>query len=107
MSLLNTEVLPKLEGHYEVTVKSYKEISNKQGGYVSIVLQFPDREYNFCLFPKRVDYLASCLRNQFGITEKVTLKELLDRAKTEAVNIWIDWSEEYNSYNIAFHESVE
>ena len=107
MSLLNTEVLPKLEGRYDVTVKSYKEITNKQGGYVSILFQFPDREYNFCLFPKRIDYLASCLRNQFGIEEKVTLKQLLDRAKTESISVWIEWSLEYGSYNLAFHESID
>ena len=47
MSLLNTKVLPALNGRYETSVKSFEEVNNEQGGYVKVVLQLPDREYNY------------------------------------------------------------
>ena len=104
MSLLDTVVLPKLNGSYEVVVKSYQEITNKDGGYIKVIFQFPDREYKFCLFPKRVDYFCSCLKKQFGVEDKTTLRELLDTAKETPISVFIEWSDEYNSYNLAFHE---
>lgn len=106
MSLLDTVVLPKLNGSYEVVVKSYKEITNKDGGYVLVVFKFPDRDHKFCLFPKRVDYFCSCLKKQFGVEDQTTLRELLDTAKETPISVFIEWSDEYNSYNLAFHETL-
>lgn len=105
MSLLDTVVLSKLKGSYDVVVKSYQEISNKEGGYIEIIFQFPDREYTFCLFPKRIEYFTSCLRNQFGVESQTTLRDLLEIAKETPITLFVEWSVEYNSYNFSFHEA--
>lgn len=106
MSLLNTKVLPKLEGEYKVTIKSYEEIENDKGGYVKIVLQLPDREYTYNLFPSSIDYVARNLRNQFNIEGEVTLKELLDKGLTNAFSIWFSYNQDYQSMNVAFHDTT-
>ena len=105
MSLLNTKVLPRLEGEYEVTIKSYKEIENTQGGYVEAVLQLPDREYKYCIFPTQVDYVASCLRNQYQIEGETTLGEMLDKATKTPFRVWFSYNSDYNRMNVALHHS--
>lgn len=106
MSLLETKVLPKLEGAYEVTVKKYAEITNEKGGYIETILSFDDREFKYCIFPSQVDYVASCLRNQLNITEETTLGQLLELAKTNKITVYMSYNRDFNRYNLALHESV-
>ena len=105
MSLLNTKVLPRLEGEYEVTIKSYKEIENTQGGYIETVLQLPDREYKYCIFPTQVDYVASCLRNQYAVEGETTLGEMLEKATKTPFKVWFSYNEDYGRMNVALHHS--
>jgi len=106
MSLLNTKVLPKLEGEYKVTIKSYEEIENDKGGYVKVVLQLPDREYQYNLFPSSVDYVARNLRNQFEIEDEVTLGELLEKGTKTPFSVWFSYNQDYQSMNVAFHDTT-
>lgn len=107
MSLLETKVLPKLDGEYTVRVKAYDEIENEKGGYIRTILVLPDREYPFNIFPSSVDYVARNLRNQLGVADKeVTLAELLDLAMTKDFKVWFSYNAEYNSMNVALHNSV-
>ena len=103
MSLLNTVILPKLEGEYVAKVAAYKEIENAQGGYVEVTLVLPDREYKYCIFPTQVEYVASCLRNQFGITEKVTLAQMLDKATKDEFKVWFSYNQDFGRMNVALH----
>ena len=106
MSLLDSKVLPKLNGEYIVRVKSYKEITNDKGGYVQIVLQLPDREFTYNLFPSSIEYVARNLRNQFGIEDETTLGELLETATKTDFKVWISYNQEYNSMNVSFHNNM-
>ena len=105
MSLLNTKVLPRLEGEYEVTIKSYKEITNAQGGYIETVLQLPDREYKYCIFPTQVEYVASCLRNQYEVEGETTLGAMLEKATKTPFKVWFSYNQDYNRMNVALHYS--
>lgn len=106
MSLLNTKVLPRLEGEYKATIKSYEEIENDKGGYVKIVLQLIDREYTYNLFPSSIDYVARNLRNQFEIEEEVTLGDLLEEGTKTPFSVWFSYNQDYQSMNVAFHDNT-
>lgn len=104
MSLLETKVLPKLEGEYKTKIKTYKEVENENGGYVETTLILPDREFKYLIFPSQVNYVASCLRNQFEITEEVTLADVLAKATKKEFTVYITWNNEFGRYNIALHQ---
>lgn len=104
MSLLNTKVLPRLNGEYETIIKEYEEIENTQGGYIRVILVLPDREYTYCIFPSQVDYVASCLKAQFSINEETTLGEVLDIATEYPFKVWFSYNEEYNRMNVNLHQ---
>ena len=107
MSLLEKTVLPSLSGKYEATIKSFKEIENDKGGYVETVIQLADREYKYCIFPSQVDYVASALRNQFGMQEDATaLGIMLNLAKTHPFNIWFSYNYDIGRMNVAFHDNT-
>ena len=103
MSLLNKRILPRLEGEYVAKVASYKEIENEQGGYVEVTLILPDRDYKYCIFPTQVDYVASCLRNQFEILEEVTLEQMLDLATENEFKVWFSYNQDFGRMNVALH----
>lgn len=107
MSLLEKTVLPSLAGKYEATIKSFKEIENDKGGYIETVIQLPDREYKYCIFPSQVDYVASALRNQFGMQDEVTnLGDMLNKAKKTMFNIWFSYNYDIGRMNVAFHDNT-
>lgn len=106
MSLLNTTVLPALSGMHEACIKSFKEVTNDKGGYIEVIFKLEDRDYTYCIFPTQVEYVASALRNQFGLqAEVVTLGQLLNKATKEPVKIWFSWNENIGRMNVAFHEA--
>jgi hypothetical protein len=105
MSLLNTKVLPTLTGMREARIKSFKEETNDKGGYVRVVLQLSDREYQYCIFPKQVEYVTSALRSQLELQDKeVTLADVLEAAKETDIKVWFAYNTDFNRMNVAFHE---
>lgn len=107
MSLLQTKVLPRLDGEYTAKIKAYDEIENEKGGYIKTILQLPDREFGYNIFPSSIDYVARNLRNQLDVADKeVTLEELLDLAMTKEFKVWISYNAEYNSMNVALHNNL-
>jgi hypothetical protein len=104
MSLLKTKVLPRLNGEYETKIKSFEEIENTQGGYIKVILELPDRDYTYCIFPSQVDYVASCLKAQFDIEEETTLGEVLEEATKQTFKVWFSYNEEYNRMNVNLHQ---
>ena len=108
MSLLNTKVLPALNGRYETNVKSFEEVNNEQGGYVKVVLQLPDREYNYIIFPSQVEYVIGALRTQFEMqNETVTLADMLNLGMTKTFYTWFRYNQDIGRMNVAFHESKQ
>lgn len=103
MSLLDTKVLPKLEGERVATLKSYREVINDKGGYVETILKLEDREYTYNIFPTQLEYVTSALRNQFGLDTEVTLGEVLDIAKTTEFKVWFAYNPQYGRMNVALH----
>lgn len=107
MSLLEKTVLPSLSGKYEATVKSFKEVENDKGGYVETVIQLADRTYTYCIFPSQVDYVASALRNQFGMQEEATdLGTMLNKAKKTMFHVWFSYNYDIGRMNVAFHDNT-
>lgn len=107
MTLLQTKVLPALEGKRTATVKSYKEVANNKGGYIELVLSLPDREYTYVVFPSQVNYLASCLQRQLGDKAKeYSLEDLLKLATKNEFSVWFSYNRDLQKMNVAFHESV-
>lgn len=109
MSLLNHKCLPTLSGKYEVKVKDYKEITNKQGGYIEVVLILPDREFKYCVFPSQVDYVTSCLNRQLEVERDAnSLGEALEiyKSKQIALDVWFSYNETYGRMNVALHETT-
>jgi hypothetical protein len=105
LDLLEEETLPELNGKYTGLVKDWTPITNAKGGYIEVVLQLPDREYTYCIFPSQVSYVRNCLRRQFKQTDsKVNLTTLLNLAKTKEFNVWFNYNFDYNKMNVAFHE---
>lgn len=106
LDLLEEETLPDLNGKYTSLIKDWRPVPNTQGGYIEVILQLPDREHKYCIFPKQVSYVRSCLRKQFEQTNnKVSLTALLNLAKTREFNVWFNYNFDYNRMNVAFHES--
>lgn len=106
LDLLEEEALPDLNGKYTSLVKAWEPVTNNKGGYIEVILQLPDREYKYCIFPSQVSYVRSCLRRQFEQTDsKVNLSTLLNLAKTKEFNVWFTYNFDYNKMNVAFHES--
>lgn len=103
MSLLDTKVLPKLEGERVATLKSYREVINDKGGYVETILKLEDRDYTYNIFPTQLEYVTSALRNQFGLDTEVTLGEVLDIAKTTEFKVWFAYNPQYGRMNVALH----
>lgn len=106
MSLLNTKAKPVLAGKYEVTVKDFVEIENEKGGYIRVTLDVPEYgEYTYCIFPKNVEYAASCINTQLGVPrDTYELGEALKKIKK--LNVWFSWNEDYNRISLALHEPV-
>lgn len=105
MSLLQTVVLPALNGKYETKVKSFEEVTNDKGGYVKVILELPDREYQYNIFPTQVDYVTSALRSQFDKRgEAVSLGDMLTLGKTKSFNVWFAYNQDVGRMNVALHE---
>lgn len=106
MSLLHTKVLPRLEGEYKVTIKSYEETENEKGGYIKVILQLPDREYPYIIFPSSAEYVARNLRNQFGLyDEEVELADVLEQGTKTPFSVWFSYNQDYGM-NVAFHDAI-
>ena len=109
MSLLNHKCLPTLSGKYEAKVKEYTEITNKQGGYIEVVLSLPDREFKYCVFPSQVDYVTSCLNRQLNASRDAnSLGEALEiyKSKQTPLDVWFSYNETYGRMNVALHETT-
>lgn len=105
MTLLETQVLPALNGKYETKVKSFKEVTNDKGGYIETILELPDREYKYIIFPTQVEYVTSALRSQFDMrNEVVTLGDMLTKAQTTPINVWFNYNQDIGRMNVALHE---
>lgn len=107
MSLLQTKVLPALNGKYTGKVTKFFEEENDNGGYVKVELLIEnDREYTYCIFPSQINYVISSLRAQlFDNKTECTLEDVLTEAMDKDINIWFTYNSEYNRMNVAFHES--
>lgn len=107
MALLNHKCLPALKGMYEATVKSYKEVENDKGGYIEVIFQLEDRTYTYCIFPTQLDYVTSCLNNQFGLErDELSLGECLKKATKESIHIWFSYNQDVQRMNLAFHDTT-
>lgn len=105
MTLLGTQVLPALNGKYETKVKSFKEVTNDKGGYIETILELPDREYKYIIFPTQVEYVTSALRSQFDMrNETVTLGDMLTKAQTTPINVWFNYNQDIGRMNVSLHE---
>lgn len=104
MSLLKTKIKKDLKGEYVTKIKSYEEIENTQGGYIQVVLELPDRDYNYIIFPSSIDYVARSLKQQFGLDtqEEYDFDVLLDMAKEREFTVWFEYNETYNRMNVDF-----
>ena len=104
MSLLNTEIKPKLPaGEYTVSLITFKEVTNEKGGYIELKLDLPDRIITQNFFPTQLSYLGSTLAEQLELRDqKRSLSEILDIAKGKKLFAIIS----YNEYgmNLAFHK---
>ena len=104
MSLLNTEIKPKLPaGEYPVSLITFKEVQNERGGYVELKLDMPDRIITQNFFPTQLGYLGSTLAEQLGLRDqKRSLNEVLEIARGKQLFAIIS----YNEYgmNLAFHK---
>lgn len=115
MSLLKYKSLPALTGERVAKLKSYKEVENKQGGYINLLFELEDREYNYQLFPGRGDaegrqiaYFARAIRQQLGLTEGVMeLEDILKAMKNKEIKIWFSYNDFYQRMNVEFHKPAE
>lgn len=114
MSVFNQKVLPALSGKQEAKVKSFREVTNAQGGYLEVIFKLQDRDYTLNIFPghgategKQSNYITSAIRKQLGrANESLSLLEVLELAKKNPINIWFSYSQEYGRMNVNFHEPV-
>ena len=113
MSILKHISLEPLSGERKAKVKSYREVTNDQGGYLEIVLNLGDREFKYNLFPgtgategAQINYFSGALRKQLGIEGSVTVEEILEVAKEKEFKVWFSYSNEYNRLNVAFHQAA-
>ena len=84
MSLLQHKCLPTLSGMYKCTIDKYTEIENEKGGYIEIVLNLPDRQFKYCVFPSQLDYVSSCLNRGLGVDrDTYSLGEALELIKKD------------------------
>ena len=112
MSIFTQKVLPALTGKQQATVRSFKEVSNTNGGYLEVVFKLSDRDYTLNVFPgkgetagRQVNYITSAIRKQLGRDhEALSLVDVLELAKTNPINIWFSYSQEYERMNVNFHE---
>lgn len=107
MSLLNQKGEPTLKGMKEVTVKSFREVSNDKGGYIEVKLNVPgrDKEYGLTIFPSQVNYYISTWARQYGLEpENTDLGELLERATTEPIKAYFSWNVDLGKPDVAFHQ---
>lgn len=103
MGLLNTTIKASLPaGEYPVSLISYKEVENSNGGYIELTLALPDRTMKQNFFPSNLDYLGKTLRAQLNIQEEKSLEDILELAMTKDLFAVIS----YNEYgmNLAFHK---
>lgn len=114
MSVFNQKVLPALKGKHEAKVKSFREVTNANGGYLEVIFKLEDRDYTLNIFPgkgetagRQVNYVTGAIRRQLGKDEEsLSLLEVLELAKTTPINIWFSYSPEYQRMNVNFHEPI-
>lgn len=114
MSVFNQKVLPSLRGAHQATVKSYREVTNANGGYLEVIFKLEDRDYTLNVFPgkestlgRQSNYITGAIRRQLGKDEEaLTLFEVLDLAKKTPITIWFSYSPEYQRMNVNFHEPI-
>ncbi|NCC99825.1 MAG: hypothetical protein EOL95_09045 [Bacteroidia bacterium] len=95
-------------------MKSFREVTNAQGGYLEVIFKLQDRDYTLNIFPgkgetagRQVNYVTGAIRKQLGKEEEsLSLLEVLEIAKTNPINIWFSYSQEYGRMNVNFHEPV-
>lgn len=108
MSLLQHKCLPTLSGMYECTVDKYTEIENEKGGYIEIVLNLPDRQFKYCVFPSQLDYVSSCLNRGLGVDrDTYSLGEALELIKKDKIEVpvWFSYNENYGRMNVSLHDT--
>lgn len=110
--MLDTVVLAPLRGEKVAKVQDYKEVRNTNGGYVEVALKLDDRVYPYIIFPgkeatkgRQINYFVSCLRNQWGLDQAMSLKDALEYGKTHEFKVWFDYNVDFNRMNVEFHES--
>lgn len=105
MGLLKQTIKAALPaGEYPVSLISYKEVENSNGGYVELTLALPDRTLKQNFFPSNLDYLGKKLSAQLNIKEAKPLEDILEEALTKDLFAVIS----YNDYgmNLAFHRTA-
>lgn len=106
MSLLKTVIKPKLPaGEYPVSIVTFREVTNPQGGYVELTLNMPDRIIKQNFFPSQLSYLGSTLAEQLQIRDaEHDIDEILTLAKGKQLFAIVS----YNEYgmNFAFHRQT-
>lgn len=114
MNVFTKKLLPSLSGARQATVKSYREVTNANGGYLEVIFKLEDRDYTLNIFPGRgategrqADYITSAIRRQLGKGDKLlSLVEVLELARKTPITIWFSYSPEYQRMNVNFHEPV-
>ena len=107
MSLLDYKCKPELSGMYECTVKSFKEVENSQGGYISVILDVPNYgDYTYCIFPTQIDYVTSCLNKQLEVPKNTyNIAESLTKFEKAKLKVWFTYNTDVQRMNVALHES--
>lgn len=115
---LNTTYKATLKaGKYPISVISFREVSNDQGGYTEVTFGLPDRIIKQAYFGDRMvdgkqkngneSYMARALKAQCGMDDvECSLLDILNKAK-ETTTLFgvVSYSSEYGM-NLAFHEKV-
>lgn len=96
MSLLNKKsYAPLTAGTYNVTLKSFEEVTSKGYTYVAMeVITDNQRPIKFNLFEQPLNYFMSGLRNQFypNSNEVYDFITLLELAQATTFNIYVEYN---------------
>lgn len=108
MSLANYKCKPELKGHYEVKVKSHREVKNDKGGYYEVIFDVPEYgEYVYCIFQSQLDYTVSCLNRQAGVSrDTYSLEEVLDYFMKNPLDVWFSYNETHRRMNVSLHDNT-
>ena len=119
MSLLNkVSYAPLQPGQYQCIILAYEEAQDKDKKYNFVKFSattLPDnRPFNFNMFELGLDIMVSELRQQLinpTDTATYSFTDILDKAKTTPVNIWISYADvngkQYRNHNFRAPKPID